>query len=138
LAGGIWQRLPYPVMTCCTFNGGLLVNGTTYKWRVRASNMTGDSAPSNVASARPMPPFPQPPTNLGATPGDGQVTLRWTASPTSNVYYWVEIRSQGGSWQRLQYPLSTCCSFTVSLLWNGTTYEFRLRATNLSGDSKPS
>jgi hypothetical protein len=137
-AGGTWQRLKYPLSTCCTFDVAYLTNGTTYDFRVRATNLTGDSAPSNTASARPMPPFPQPPTGLNATPGDGMVTLTWSASPTANVYYWIEMRSQGGAWQRLQYPVTSCCSFPVQLLLNGTTYDFRLRATNLSGDSAPS
>jgi hypothetical protein len=105
---------------------------------VFATNMTGDSGASNIATARPMPPFPLPPSGLTASAGDGKVTLHWTASPTPNVWYWIELRAQGGSWQRLKYPVSTCCTFVVSYLINGTTYDFRLRATNLSGDSDPS
>jgi hypothetical protein len=137
-AGATWTRLPYPVSTCCTFDVTLLANGTTYEFRLLANNLAGDSAPSNVASARPMPPLPQPPTNLTATSGDGRVTLRWTASPTPSVWYWIEIRPSGGAWTRLPYPVSTCCTFDVSMLWNGTTYDFLLRSTNLSGDSAPS
>jgi fibronectin type III domain protein len=136
--GGTWQRLPYPLTTCCTFNVTLLTNGTTYDFRVRATNASGDGAPSNVASARPMPPMPQPPTGLTASPGDGRVSLRWTASPTPNVWYWIEYRASGGAWQRLPYPVSTCCTFNVTYLTNGTTYEFRLRSTNVAGDSAPS
>ncbi|MEV4131875.1 fibronectin type III domain-containing protein [Dactylosporangium sp. NPDC049742] len=137
-AGGTWQRLQYPVTTCCAYTVGLLANGTTYEFRVRANNVSGDSPASNVASARPLPPLPAAPTGLTAAVGDGRITLRWTASSTPNVYYWVEYRPAGGVWQRLEYPLSTCCTFTVTYLTNGTYYEFRLRATNLAGDSAPS
>ncbi|MFG1672847.1 fibronectin type III domain-containing protein [Micromonospora sp. NPDC049282] len=134
-SGGAWKRLPYPVSTCCSFTVDLLANGTTYDFRLRANNVSGDSGASNVASARPLPPLPQAPSGLSASAGDGKVTLRWTASPTANVYYWIEMRPSGGAWKRLPYPDSTCCSFTAELLDNGTTYEFRVRANNLAGDS---
>ena len=138
-SGGSWTRLPYPVNTCCSFAVNLLNNGTTYEFRVRATNVAGDSNPSNTDSARPMPPFPQPPSNLSAgNAGDGAVKLTWTRSSTANVSYWIEYRKVGGSWIRLPYPLGTCCSFTVKYLVNGTTYEFRVRSTNLAGTSSPS
>ncbi|RQW98087.1 fibronectin type III domain-containing protein [Micromonospora inaquosa] len=136
-SGGTWNRLPYALSTCCTYTVNLLRNGTTYEFRVRATNMTGDSGASNTASARPMPPFPSNASGLTATAGDGKVTLKWSASPTSGVQYYIENRSGGGSWQRLPYAVG-CCSFTVNMLVNGTTYEFRVRATNMSGTASGS
>jgi len=84
-----------------------------------------------------MPPFPQPPSNLSVSPGLGKATLRWTASPSANVYYWIEYRPSGGSWQRAVYPISSCCTFVLDRL-TADAYEFRLRATNAAGDSSPS
>jgi Subtilase family/Fibronectin type III domain/Peptidase inhibitor I9 len=136
--GGAWKRNNVPITTCCTFTVSLLLNGTTYGFRLRATNLSGDSAPSNVATARPMPPIPAPPTGLTAAPGDGAVTLRWSGSPTPSVWYWLEYRANGGAWKRNSLPITTCCTFTVSMLVNGTYYDFRLRATNLAGDSAPS
>jgi hypothetical protein len=136
--GSAWQRAKYPLSSCCSFTMSLLSNGTTYDFRMRAANLAGESAPSNVDQARPMPPLPQPPSLLTATPGDGKATLKWSASPTPNVWYWIEMRARGEDWKRLKYPVSACCAFTVSLLFNTTTYDFRLRATNLAGNSGPS
>jgi fibronectin type 3 domain-containing protein len=136
--GQSWQQLQTPVTTCCTMTAGYLTNGDTYEFKVAATNVSGNSTPTNVASARPLPPFPVAPTNLSATPGDGQVVLNWTASSTPNVWYLIEYRAVGGSWTRLQWPLTTCCQFTFAPLTNGTTYEFRVRATNVAGDSAPS
>jgi hypothetical protein len=138
VAGGSWARIHDPLTTCCAFTMTFLDNGTTYEFRIRATNISGDSAPSNVASARPMPPFPQAPSGLTATAGDTQVALRWNPSTTAGVWYWVEYRAAGGAWTRIQYPLTTCCTFTMIYLSNTVTYEFRLRATNISGDSAPS
>jgi fibronectin type 3 domain-containing protein len=137
-AGGTWKRAIYPIGTCCTFVYSGLANGTTYEFRLEATNVAGDSAASNTASAKPMPPIPAAPSGLTAMAGDGQVTLKWTASSTANVYYWLEMQSSGGSWTRLKYPISTCCSYTERYLTDGTTYSFRLRATNLAGDSAAS
>ncbi len=137
-AGQSWQRLSLPVSGCCTMTVSPLTDGHTYQFKVTAANAVGDSAPSNVASARPMPPFPQPPSGLTATAGDGKVTLHWNASPTANVWYWVEMRSNGGAWRRLPLPVTSCCTMTAGSLVNAVTYEFRLRSTNLSGDSGPS
>jgi hypothetical protein len=136
--GGAWRRISLPLKTCCTHTVSLLFNGTTYDFRLVSTNLSGDSAPSNVARARPLPALPQPPTNLRAFPGTGHVTLQWNASPSGPVYYWIEYRRAGGAWQRLAYPLGGCCAFDVKYLQNGVTYEFRVRASNLAGDSVPS
>ncbi|WP_172894457.1 phospholipase A2 [Micromonospora purpureochromogenes] len=129
--GGVWDQLPIGV-SCCSYTVKLLRNGTTYEFRVRAHNISGDSAATGVASARPMPPFPQPASGLTATPGDGQATLKWAASSTAGVSYRIEMRARGGNWQALPFAVP-CCSYTVKLLLNGTTYDFRVLATNLTG-----
>lgn len=137
--GGNWTRLQYPLSTCCSFTVEYLANGTTYEFRLRATNASGDSAASYIATARPLPPLPSRPPWLSASAGDGRATLSWGASPSPDVYYWIEYQPAGAStWQRLKYPVSTCCTFTVTYLTNGTTYNFRVRSTNLAGDSSAS
>lgn len=138
-AGSAWKKLPVPV-NGRSLDVQYLSNGHLYEFKVSATNLAGDSPTSNVASARPMPPFPQAPSSLTASPGDGKAVLHWSASPTADVWYLIEYRDAtlGQSWRRLPYPDSTCCSFTVTYLSNGHTYDFRVRATNLAGDSSPS
>jgi hypothetical protein len=135
--GQQWQRLPWPVTSCCTFNGGLLTNAHTYEWRLTAANLSGISGYSNTVSGRPMPPFPQPPTGLTATTGDASVTLHWTASPTAGVAYWIYQRdvTGGGGFVKLPYPILTCCTFNGGLLINGRTYEWKIVAGNEAGTS---
>ena len=44
-----------------------------------------ESAPSGEANALPPNAVPGPPTGLNASPGDGTVSLTWTASPDVDV-----------------------------------------------------
>ncbi len=142
--GQSWQRLSLPITTCCSFASSGLTNGNTYEYRVVTIGANGapDSAPSNVASARPVAPRPGPPSNLRATAGNARVDLTWTASPTAGSWYWIEMRnaSSGQSWQRISAPVTTCCSFASTGLSNGDIYEYRVRAIGGGGapDSAPS
>jgi hypothetical protein len=83
---------------------------------------------------------PQPPSDLAAAAsGDTAARLTWHASPTGHVYYWIYYRIRGAAnWTRAAYPVTTCCSFTLSYLHPGKTYQFTLWAENLTGLSAPS
>ncbi|MFC0625210.1 fibronectin type III domain-containing protein [Kribbella deserti] len=134
--GDPWQRLPLPI-TGTTMTAGYLANGHTYAFRVTAQNGIGESGGSNTVQSKPMPPFPVAPASLNASPENGAVSLSWSASATPEVLYWVEMRPAGGVWDRLPLPVSGT-SLRVNLLRNAVTYEFRVRANNLSGTSSPS
>ncbi|MEV0269746.1 phospholipase A2 [Hamadaea sp. NPDC050747] len=112
-----------------------LTNGHRYEFRVTSVNLTGESGPSTVVAATPVPPAPQAPTGLTAVAGNGQVSLSWNASATPNVYYWVYYRPQGQTtWYYYQNP-TTATSFTAKPLWNGYSVEFKVTAANLGGQS---
>ncbi|WP_328994780.1 DUF5005 domain-containing protein [Kribbella sp. NBC_01245] len=132
--GQSWQRLPTPV-NGLAITAGYLMNGHTYEFKVTASNAVGDSAASNVASARPLPPLPKAPTSIVASPRDASVYLDWPASTTPSVYYEVRYRAAGGTWKQMAYPIVDQTWLTVTWLSNGTTYEFQVRAANLAGVS---
>ncbi|WP_433794544.1 phospholipase A2 [Actinoplanes sp. CA-252034] len=131
-----WSTVRDPISSCCSFVAGYLSNGQTYEFRVRATNEAGSSSATNVDSAKPMPPKPQAPSGLSATAGDGKVTLKWTKSPTSGVGYWVEYKPTGSPmWTRLKDPYLGCCTFVAGYLTNGVQYDFRVMASNMSGNS---
>ena len=126
-----------------------LENGTEYAFRVRAVNDDGGGIASNDATATPMATAPDAPTGLEATPGDGSVTLRWTApdhdggSEITGYRYRQKITGAfGDDWQNI--PMSASGetnegSFTVSSgLTNDTTYTFQVQAVNAEGGSGPS
>ncbi|MEU8179650.1 fibronectin type III domain-containing protein [Micromonospora sp. NPDC049047] len=137
-AGQSWKRAEYPVPGGTSITMGFLHNGHQYEYRVRASNVAGESSPSNVASVRPMPPRPQAPSNLTVTAeGCASVSLSWTPSPSSNVYHWIEYRNAttGQAWTRGIYPIIGKSTIKMDLLTNTHTYQFRVLADNISGDS---
>ena len=134
---GSFQRLPYPVQGWA-LTVRPLANGHRYEFRVFSANVAGQSGPSNVVSAMPVPPPPAAPSNLRAVAGNGKVSLTWNASPTPPVYYWVYYRPQGHSdWYYFNLPASGT-SFTATGLLNGFTYEFKVTAANLGGQSPAS
>ena len=59
-----------------------LTNGQSYAFRVRAVNSAGASTATGSQSATPTATEPDAPQSLSFTPGNGQVTLRW--SPPGN------------------------------------------------------
>lgn len=131
-----WQDLDNPPSTCCSMTAGYLANGHKYEFRVAAVNLAGRSAPTAVESTTPLPPKPEAPSGLVATPGDGKAYLSWTKSPTANVYYEVDYRKTGASgWTTVDAPVTSCCTFTAGYLANGQEYQFKVRATNAAGSS---
>ena len=84
---------------------------------------------------------PAAPTNLVATPGDGEATISFTApsdggSPIINYEYWITDAS-GGGFEAFSPPV-TASPVTITGLPNGTTLHIRLRAINAVGPGEQS
>jgi hypothetical protein len=83
---------------------------------------------------------PGAPTSVTGSPGNGQVTVSWTA-PSSDggsaiTDYTVQFSSNGGStWTTFTDAVSTATTATVTGLTNGTAYVFRVAAVNAVGTS---
>ena len=113
-----------------------LTNGATYTCSVTATNAIGESAasaPSNAVVPRTV---PGAPTSVVATPGNGKVTVSWTA-PASNggsaiIFY--SITPYHGT---IALPARTFWATTTSAvmpaLTNGTAYNFKVQARNAAG-----
>ena len=117
-----------------------LTNGTRYTFELRAVNDTGDG-PASTVNARPIA-VPAAPTNLSATPGNGQVALTWD-DPENNTITGYQYRQATGSgasldWSDISDSSSTTITHTVTGLTNGTAYSFEVRAVNASGNGAPS
>jgi uncharacterized repeat protein (TIGR02543 family) len=123
--------------TSATITG--LAAGSPYQFRVTTRNLIGDSAPSIGSPA--IDTLATPPTITGATRGDGQVTLTWSApthlgsgSITGEQYEVIAYNSAGeraGSCN----PASGALTCVVSGLTNGLPYTFKVEAETTIGRS---
>ncbi len=75
-------------------------------------------------------------TGLGATPGNGQAVLAWTAPANGGsaiTDYVVEFRTGAAAFAVFSDGVSTATGATVTGLTNGTAYDFRVSAVNAVG-----
>jgi fibronectin type 3 domain-containing protein len=130
-----WVRTGPYTGTVITF--GELTNGTTYYYWVSAVNASGEGPMSAGVSATPeaqAPGLPAMPDGVQAIAGDSLVAINWTAvsGATSYTVYWNTTGGVDDSDASLAAGSST--GFTHSGLSNGTTYYYRVAASNASGE----
>jgi hypothetical protein len=76
---------------------------------------------------------PGAPSGLAATPGNGQISLTWTAASGATEYNVQRSTVSGGPYTTIQSNL-TGTSFTNTGLANGTTYYYVVTGTNGVGE----
>ena len=130
--------------TVTTYNNTGLTASTSYSYRVRAidtSGNTGDYSPTaSTATQTPQP--PTPPGSLTATPASAtQINLSWTAS-TSNVGLanYIVQRCQGAGCSNFaQVGTPTATSYNDAGLAANTSYSYQVLAADTAGTlSSPS
>lgn len=135
---GTWSVATATQSSSTSFTVTGLTNGTSYKFKVVATNAAGDSSYSTSSAAVVAFTTPNAPTSVVGTAGEGEVALAWDA-PASNggdsiTDYIVQYSSNNGSsWTTFSDGTSTSTSATVTGLTNGTSYVFRVAAVNAAG-----
>ena len=144
--GVSWNAVGQTAANVLTFSDTSVQPGITYRYRVWAFNIAGDSlAPSNVVDVTTPagPPPPAAPVNLSVSSlAETSLTLNWQDNPSntpSNIptSFTVE-RTTDPNFVTILQTVNVAASVT-SLNFNGltagTTYYFRVAASNANGPS---
>ena len=131
-----------------------LTNGATYAFQVRgvdvdkgppARRWPGDPSDEVRVSLSGTTGGLSDPRNFAAAPGNGQVTLSWTAPASDggaaiSRYQYKQKAGTGayGQWTTIPGSGPSTRSYIATGLANGTRYFFRVRAVNSDGDGPPS
>ena len=130
-AGGPYTQIASPAGTSYSDSG--LTNGTTYYYVVRASTASQESGNSQEVVSTPNVTALAAPTGVGATAGNGSVTLGWGAVSSATGYRVYRSTTSGGPYTLVASLTGT--SHTDSGLTNGTTYFYVVRAFNATLES---
>jgi fibronectin type 3 domain-containing protein len=115
-----------------------LANGTTYYYRVDATNSGGISPLSGEVSATPEPGPPAAPAGLTATAGNASVALAWTAPGGATSYNVYRGSASGGEGATAISSGVTTASYADTGLTNNTTYYYKVSAVDAGGTSPQS
>ncbi|HVE59590.1 MAG TPA: fibronectin type III domain-containing protein [Pyrinomonadaceae bacterium] len=123
------------------YSAGSLAASTQYFFRVRAFNAAGNSAYSNTANATTQaapPPLPNAPAGLSAaTVSASQINLSWTDNASNETGFKIE-RCAGvtcTNYAQIATVGTNVTTFSNTGLAKNTTYRYRVRAYNATGNS---
>ena len=129
-ATGTYTQIATTAANATTYSDTTVTDGTLYYYRVCATNSAGDSAYSNeVSGTTPL----ASPTSLAATiVSTTQVNLNWTDNSMSETAYLIERKAtSSGTYAQIGSVNTNVTSYTDTYNFaSGTTYYYRVRATN--------
>ena len=137
----VWTTYtPSPGVTTSPIVVTGLTNGTSYVFKVVASNAAGTGLASTVSSAVTPVTVPGAPSGLLVVPGSGQASLSFTGSASNggSTITGYEYRYTWNSGANASTPVSVSSStrsVTITGLTNGVAYNFEVRAVNALGNS---
>ena len=125
-----------------------LTSGVRYDVQVRAANRAGDGSWSGTKTLSPKFGRPNPPGNISVTPGDGTLTVRWSAAPAKSGvtvagYKVSHIRSDHpgiadfDNWTTTGRIASGTLEYAITGLVNGVTYTIDAYSVSARGRTSP-
>src|SRR5688500_13683768 len=118
-------------------SGGL--TGTSYAYRITASNYLFTSDPSNTAEATTpgeKVTIPTPPSNLIATAvSKTEVRLTWSDNSDDELAFRIERSTDGIQWSYLREVGANVTTYANVNLKRNVTYYYRVQAYNVAGSS---
>lgn len=140
--GETWDLIGILELDTTTARIAGLESGSTYQFRVYASNSVGDSDSSNIAEAAtlPLPEVPAGPSDLTVDGiGSQFVDLSWFDESDNEDSFLIEISRNGGNtWESVMSLDADSTEARVGGLASATSYQFRVVAQNQVGRSEAS
>lgn len=117
-----------------------LTAGVTWYYRVKATNADGDSAYTEVVSATVLAEPSPPDAPTGAAADDSvpyEITVSWVDNSDDETAFVIERSPAGaGTWTVLDAAIApNSTSYVDDSLMAGTSWDYRVKATNADGDS---
>ena len=139
-SGSGFSSVATPAANDTSYTDTSLSPGTTYYYRVRSANASGQSSASNEASATTTLTTPAAPTGLVATTASStSIGLTWTDASTNETGFVIERSTTSGSgFTSIATLAADATSYTDTGLSPGTTYYYRVSSANTSGQSTAS
>ncbi len=122
-----------------TYSSTGLASGTTYYYRVRAYNASGNSGYSNTANATTKDTIPAAPTGLTATTiSDVQINLAWTDGIPNEDGFRIYRSTDGTTYTLVTSTAINATSYSDTGLTGNRTYWYKIAAFNTAGNSTDS
>ena len=135
---GAWITVPQSGPASAGYVVPSLTNNTAYTFEVRARNLRGPGPASDPVTATPRA-LPVKPAGVTASPGEGRVTLAWTAQAAATSWqYRQKTTGDYGAWQAVPSSGAATAGHVVTGLTDRTAYTFQVRARNAYADGAAS
>ncbi len=135
-AAGTWAPLATVAADVSAHTDTGLTRGQTYVYRVRAGNASGESGYSNEFTVT-MPTQPAAPTGLTANPTSAsRASLSWTDNSTNETRFRIERKlPTETTWSQIATVSANVVTYNNGGLTGGQSYDYRVRAYNIAGNS---
>lgn len=134
---GNWTQIAVTPIGATEYADNSLAVDTSFSYRVRATNASGDSGYSETVGTRTLPVPPSAPTNLRVA-GRTQVSVQiaWNDASNNELGFQVERSDNGGaSFSQIAVLGVGSDTYNATGLSPATSYRFRVRSYNSGGES---